>query len=144
MRERFEDSGDIGEVLLTLAGTAVRILGCPDFAREQVLENSDGHDAAQDFAWYCPLEEQPISWIELDLDAEIRPRVEAVRKALRDKRAAETLVEIVQVRVSHNDVEIEAYNGLALGSSLYALLYNTELWNIPLGLPTLRGALETS
>ena len=40
------------------------------------------------------------------------PGCEAVRKALRDKRAVETLTEIVQVRCSHNDDQIKADNRL--------------------------------
>lgn len=111
VRERLEDSGDIGQVFLSLAGPAAGILSGPDLAFQHVLQSCDDHDAAQDSARRRSVDEPRIARTSLQLNTEVRARlryVHAVRKSFRRERLAETLVQLFGVGGGHDEVQIEA------------------------------------
>jgi hypothetical protein len=41
-RGDFQEAGDVGQILEALAGTAVRVAGCPDLALEKIFEGRYG------------------------------------------------------------------------------------------------------
>ncbi len=114
----FEDAGDVGQVLLALAGSPRWIEDRPNLSLENVLEASDGEAQAQDVATSCSIDERCGPGIGLNLDPQVRPgrgKVETVVESLHDKTLAQQGFSPGNLVYGNDQIEVQAHDRVRIG-----------------------------
>jgi len=99
-RVGFEETGDVGEVFLALAGAPCLVHHCPKLPLEDVIEVGHRKPQTQQLPDRCSLHERGVPEIGLDLNAKVRSgqrHIEAMGKAFDDERLAPQSFDLVKL-----------------------------------------------
>jgi hypothetical protein len=112
-RARFEQTRDVGKILLPFAGWSLWILHCPDFPAKNILDSRDGERESQDVARRCAIYEFEIARIALELNAQIGSGCrdnQIVRELLDLELTAEECLGARKVLNRDREVEIDCHH----------------------------------